>query len=519
MRAERVLSGLYRLLAGILMIFCFGLAAAGLFFTISFRQFEQNDYPDLVSLTPIVSGAALLVALGLLWFLMRRGGPEARTLKGTGVLIPDGWFLCALIWALGLSAILILVIGGLPTNDARQIDEILHEFERGEYGAIRDGYFACYPFQLCYAFLCERMTGVFGAGNYAPYQWGNVLSILISLFFLYEITWELTGSVRACRALSLLSFFNLYFYVYSTFIYNDIWPLAPLYGALYFLIRYLKGGGIGNGLLAAVLAALSWVVKTNGLIALIAMGIATAGAALGAMAGREKAEKRVLGCAAVLALLAVLPFVLRHGVNGYYEERSGEKISSGVPAMAYLAMGMTDSDGKYGWYNGDNVHYLQDNDMDPGAASAAAWPVVRGRIAFFATHPKAFLQFYGMKFFTQWGDPTAVSLREQELTSRHQELSAQATALVSGTGYRILGTGMQISHLLRMFLAGLGLFLLLRRYHGKQIPQSVGLLLLFVFGGMAFHELWEASGRYTLRYTLALLPFAAIGLEGISHER
>ena len=142
-----------------------------------------------------------------------------------------------------------------------------------------------------------------------------------------------------------------------------------------------------------------------------------------------------------------------------------------------------------------------------------------GEGGFFATHPKACLQFYGMKFFTQWGDPTAVSLREQELTARHQELSPAAESLVSGAGYRVLQTGMQISQLVRMFLAGLGFFFLLKRYRGKQIPQSVGLLLLFVFGGMCFHELWEASGRYTLRYTLALLPIAAIGLEGITNER
>ena len=34
-----------------------------------------------------------------------------------------------------------------------------------------------------------------------------------------------------------------------------------------------------------------------------------------------------------------------------------------------------------------------------------------------------------------------------------------------------------------------------------------------IFGGIAFHEFWEGSSRYTMRYYIYYLPFGAYGLK------
>jgi hypothetical protein len=53
------------------------------------------------------------------------------------------------------------------------------------------------------------------------------------------------------------------------------------------------------------------------------------------------------------------------------------------------------------------------------------------------------------------------------------------------------------------------LFIMLRR--GKASGQEM-LLLILIFGGMVFHEFWEGSSRYAMRYYVYWLPFAASGM-------
>ena len=49
------------------------------------------------------------------------------------------------------------------------------------------------------------------------------------------------------------------------------------------------------------------------------------------------------------------------------------------------------------------------------------------------------------------------------------------------------------------------------------------LMIIFIIGGMIFHKFWEASGRYTMRYYLTMLPLAAEGadmvMKKMSHHR
>ena len=48
--------------------------------------------------------------------------------------------------------------------------------------------------------------------------------------------------------------------------------------------------------------------------------------------------------------------------------------------------------------------------------------------------------------------------------------------------------------------------------HLHTVSEPEILLVLFLVGGMLFHQIWEASGRYTMRYYLTMLPLAAWGI-------
>ena len=177
-------------------------------------------------------------------------------------------------------------------------------------------------------------------------------------------------------------------------------------------------------------------------------------------------------------------------------------------------MGLEETeDGKCGWYNGTNVRLLTEAGGDSDAAADAGMVIVRKRLSYLAAHPMALLRFYGRKLLTQWADPTKVSLREQELTGRHLEgiQPAIGRSLTFGRGLLIMQGVMHMFHLILCATAAIGLMGAIRRHRDERL----WIIVVFITGGLLFHIIWEASGRYILRYELALLPYAAGGCSRI----
>ena len=249
-------------------------------------------------------------------------------------------------------------------------------------------------------------------------------------------------------------------------------------------------------------------------------------------------------------LLGVLFVVLTKGAQsavnlGTARAAGIEKMPEGVPSAAYFAMGMEETEGKYGWYNGRNVGLFRDAGYDREQTVLDARETMKASIGEFQNSKRYLIRFFAGKFLSQWGDPTCVSMREMEETRRHTgELPKLVDSLIFGTGSRILQWGMNVTH--SLIYLGLTMYLLsvagsvLRRKqklgmlakNGQQAPNAQQtqkkaqkqehrlrtvsepeiLLVLFLVGGMLFHQIWEASGRYTMRYYLTMLPLAAWGI-------
>lgn len=93
-----------------------------------------------------------------------------------------------------------------------------------------------------------------------------------------------------------------------------------------------------------------------------------------------------------------------------------------------------------------------------------------------------------------------------------------AESLMYGTLRDVLAEGMNLFH--TAYYLGAVLYFLsvfVRVYRGRRTGDayeiSVGeaFLVMFILGGMLFHEMWEASSRYVIRYYLCMIPLAAIG--------
>ena len=485
-----------------------------------------------------------------------------------------------LLAAGGMSLFLVLVIRGNATNDALQLDEIMQAFSKGDYSSLQEGgYLFVYPFQVTYVLIGQVLQALCGPSNYLVYQLLNVVSILCNLYFLYQITWELFHDRRVCAVMQLLSMGCWFYYVFATFIYADLWSFAVQSAAFLLEIRYLNRRRLRDIIGAGICIAAATLLKTNCYVALIAMilillmdavnaavsvtaGTAASGnaggsgntagpaaaenaGASGNTAGTAAAENagasgntagtaaagnaEASGNAGALILRAVLLGVMfvvltkgaQSAVNFGTARAAGiEKMPEGVPSAAYFAMGMEETEGKYGWYNGRNVGLFRDAGYDREQTVLDARETMKASIGEFQNSKRYLIRFYAGKFLSQWGDPTCVSMREMEETRRHTgELPRLVDSLIFGTGSRILQWGMNVTH--SLIYLGLTIYLLsvagaaLRKkqyLHLRIVSEPEILLVLFLVGGMLFHQIWEASGRYTMRYYLTMLPLAAWGI-------
>ena len=158
------------------------------------------------------------------------------------------------------------------------------------------------------------------------------------------------------------------------------------------------------------------------------------------------------------------------------------------------------------------------NDYDAELTKKAAVAKMGERFELFAHHPFYAARFFTRKYITQWADPVCISTQNLDYVSRHHEISALGNSIVFGVGSTVLAWIMNVFMTLCylgvvVYLAGV-----LRKRHVSDYEM---LMLLLIFGGMVFHEFWEGSSRYAMRYYIYQLPFAACGLKvllGLIHE-
>lgn len=508
---KRITDIIIRIYLLLLFLAAAAVLAASVVSTVVFRLNEQNDLFDFrrenVPLLLLLTGAA-----AALFFLLgrtqefRRGGIAGKTNR-----VRMNLYGKALLWfAFCTSLFLVLVLRGKPTNDALQLDQIIGDFLRGDYSAMKPGgYLDSYPFQIFYVMTGMLLQLIFGPSNYMVYQLLNVLSIVLTLYFLYEISFELFHDPRVCSMMSVMAFGAMFLYVYATFIYSDIWSFASMTGAALFTMRYFRTRKIRQLVFAGLLCALSVVLKSNAYILMLAMLAALLVDTVRRAALNDRKESLRSLLAAVLILVLVRGSVLC--VNTGVERMTGMGLSKGVPASTYFAMGMEEMEGKYGWYDGTNVGLYHNADNQYEAADRLAKEKIHERAEVFRENPKYFVKFYLFKFLSQWADPTCVSMREFEESGRHVDnQSALAASLIFGRGSRILQWIMNVYETL-VYL-GLCVYLLCRVKGRKTLTENEVLLTALIFGGVVFHQLWEASGRYAMRYYICMLPLAAFGM-------
>ncbi|WP_034445996.1 glycosyltransferase family 39 protein [Butyrivibrio sp. AE2032] len=514
-----------RIIAGCLMLAAVVVLVVSTFTTIYYDMHIDVDFPQYGKENiPLL--AVLVAAVFLVFWLIYR----AKGFQKSYIFL--GLMLC---FVTAYCLTLIFSIRPLPVDDSLFLDNAINDFMDGDYSSLTSGggYLNTWPFQLGYVAFGQIMVSIFGKSNYFAWDIVQLFCILITIYLIYKITWELFEDEEVCGIVALLSMGALFFYNYVTYIYGDILSMAPQTLALYMMVLYVKREKDGYALISAISIALAVLLKTNSEVTLIALVMILIGSAFRSNCQKVDGEngegtaadgnatviktksnlpRRLVNRIILAVIMVLITFGAKAGVDAYYCHLTGlQEIPGGSPAWSHIAMGLQESELEDGWYNGYNYQVFGENGYDTEKTAEVAKANIMETLTDFAHRPLHACRFFLRKFTTQWADSVCISTHNLDLVSRHVENQPWlCDYLVFGQGSQVLIWVMNVFMSVCYLGVAIYLFQILVRRHATTEEM---LILILIFGGIVFHEFWEGASRYTMRYYIYWLPYAAYGIK------
>lgn len=456
----------------------------------------------------------ILTLLLLLFLLLKCSGRHIRVFKRTLLGFTMCWY-C--FWGL----FLILCGRSIPAADSASVYSIAQALAFGQTGVIHptDSYLSYYPQQIGLVAFYEIIIRLWNLLpiNYAAYyvlQCINVAMSCIIVYFQYKITSLLTRDNDAATICYLfLALLNAPLVIYTSFVYGEIPSFALLCAGLYTLLAYYMKQSLSCGrrylylFCSLPLLILSVALRKNSLIVIIAVLLTLVWEWL-------RVHRNQLLLYAILLLVG--SFSILPCIQKIYEYRADNVLSTGVPAISYVAMGMQESSRGNGWYNGFNFYTFESSNLDTSITASKSREAIQDSLSAFRKNPGYAFQFYKDKFLSQWTDGSYFC---RQATLAHTDgRSRIIESLYTGSLSLSFNHYCNIYQLL-IYIGALLCLLWLSSGHSRSGQQSPSLLpyigMIAVLGGFLFHMVWEANSRYILPYFLLLLPYAAMGLSNL----
>lgn len=386
--------------------------------------------------------------------------------------------------------------------DVRKCFAAARNVLQGNYGDFaHPGYLDQCPHQLGLVSMFALLLPV--CDSYSFFQLLYLVMELGVLFLLWKIGDMVLGpNTKASKVLIWLSFAFLPHLFGFLFLYNQLPSLLFLMLTLYAMLRFQRSGRLGWAGMAVVSLLLACVIRSNMLIAAIAM------AAVWMMQLFKTGRKR---CAVLAALLLMGSIAGTQGITQIYRYITGEPLNTPIPTTAYFAMGTQVGRKGNGCYN-DYVVKVYESSTDQAQREETARRDLFNRLGYMRQNPRYALSFYGKKVLITWTEPTFQMLWSGPGISGGEDVNTALLKSLYGDG-KVSEVFQTIMHAMLFWiylLAGLYPVMALRKGHKESILELF--CMIFFIGGFLFHILWETKSQYVLCYVLLLLPLTVRSL-------
>ena len=442
-----------------------------------------------------VKDFALLMVLGIGAFLILCAFLQKAFSKMSGWVYRAG----TILWFALLIA-LIFTINFRPQYDPGSVYDAVGALLRGDYSPWqREGYLYTFPFQNGLVFLEVPFWLLLGEKAYLGIQVYNLILWYITILALCYLTKEYFGEGTAkLTYIALLLFIPMWAYV--TYCYGTVPGLFFSVLAMCFEHRYEKNVKWRELLFCDLCLFIAVMYKSNYEIFAIAVGIMLLLHGI-----RNKSWKSVTGVVMVLAFVMAevkfIPYVM-HLITG-------ADIGNGIPMVAWIAMGLKESNIAPGWYNRFTVLAYEECQYDVAAVVQMSISSIKDTLALLSENMEYMIRFFGRKIASMWSSP------EWECFTTINKMNVNGT--LPYWMKDILYNGGVINTVLLLLLDAFqsviySLTIIHLLKSGKKVRIEHAVLLITFLGGFIFHLFWEGKCQYSIPYFVLLFPYAAKGL-------
>ena len=366
------------------------------------------------------------------------------------------------------------------------------------------GYVGMYQQQKGLGILYEILFALFGNFNYRPAKILHVVwwifTILAGYGFLKLNTDRPVFWMLYC--VMMLGCFPFLFYL--PYIYGDV--LSISFGTILFygVASYEHSGQKRYIALASFAAGLAVLARKNTWIILIAVVV------YALLSSLKKRKLKYLLAGTAILMTAALSV---KAVDVVYEVRSGYPSGVGIPSILWVAMGLQETEGRAGVYNRYQQTTFADCDFQQESATQQGKIYIRERLEEFSQNPGKAFSFFKNKLEGQWIEPMYAALETTESFEEGTVLSPALESLYYGALGRIIWNLTNYYQSI-LYLAGLMALVMLGIlwWKKKDVPTSLWLPWIAVFGGFLFSIMWEAKSRYVFPYCVFMILYAPEGL-------
>jgi len=411
--------------------------------------------------------------------------------------------LAAMLWVGAASFWWIFSADRVPEGDQAFIYGGASYFIEGDYSFLSEpgAYCGLHPYQLGLIALVELLFSIVGSYNYYAFEYLCAILAVCIVYLGYRVVSELTDCTAAVVMYNLLMLGCLPLIFYTPWVYGDVPSIFFTLLAGWMLLQYCKKEKIRYLALAVCALVFSMLVRKHSLILMVAFGMTAALYTL-----KRKDVKIII----TFLMAAVLSYGAYQGIYKMYEVRSGYQHYSGAPIVAWVAMGMQESNGCYGWYNHYPNQVAQEQEYNQYMIVTVATENLRERIQYFREHPDYSRMFFREKILSQWNQPLyeSVYFNTKYLEDLKPDEGSLAARLSGDLYFKVLFVSDRIQFV--VFFGMLCYFLFVVN-KDSNILQHV--LAVTMIGGFFFSGIYEAKSRYIFPYYVMMFPFAVYGGE------
>lgn len=199
-------------------------------------------------------------------------------------------------------------------------------------------------------------------------------------------------------------------------------------------------------------------------------------------------------------------------------------MGEGVPAIAYIAMGLQWSEGRSpGGWNGYHSDLYMACSYDAGLTAKISAENARDSLQYMISHPNYLIEFFYYKQVEQWCREDYACL--YGTLDFYGERTAAAWEIYQGkrkdSMLNIMSPHQSLIYIGACCFCAFAVIRWRNRIKKAKSDEGEdmeGLILLVTFiGGFLFSMMWEAGSRYVMPYFIMLIPYAADALARASY--